>query len=62
MAAETEEQAAAAIEAIDIDFEPLPFVLDPLDSLRPNGPNAYTGGNRFGGGEFSKAQVDRRRF
>ena len=54
VAAETEEQAAAAIEAIDVDFEPLPFVLDPLDSLRPNGPNAYTGGNRFGGGEFSE--------
>lgn len=54
IAAETEEQAAAAIEAIEIDFEPLPFVLDPLDSLRPNGPNAYTGGNRFANGEFSE--------
>jgi xanthine dehydrogenase molybdenum-binding subunit len=29
-------------------------VLDPLDSLRPNGPNAYTGGNVFAGGEFSE--------
>jgi xanthine dehydrogenase molybdenum-binding subunit len=47
VAAITEEIAAAAIEAIDIDFEPLPFVLDPLDSLRPGGPTAYNGGNYF---------------
>ena len=48
IAAVDEETAAAAIEAIDIEFEALPFVLDPLDSLRPGGPNAYEGGNRFG--------------
>ena len=47
IAAITEEIAADAIEAIDVDFEPLPFVLDPLDSLRPGGPTAYTDGNRF---------------
>ena len=47
--AETEEIAAAALEAIEVDLEPLPFVLDPLDSLRPGGPSAYTEGNRFAG-------------
>jgi len=47
VAAVTEEIAATAIEAIDVDFEPLPFVLDPLDSLRPGGPTAYSEGNRF---------------
>ena len=41
VAAVDEETAAAAIEEIDIEFEPLPFVLDPLESLRPGGPNAY---------------------
>src|ERR1019366_9797465 len=30
---------------IQIDFEPLPFVLDPLDPLRPGGPNPRTDGN-----------------
>ncbi len=40
VAATDEAAAVAAIEAIDIDFEPLPFVIDPLDSLRPGGPNA----------------------
>jgi xanthine dehydrogenase molybdenum-binding subunit len=49
IAAVDEETAAAAIEEIEIDFEPLPFVLDPLDSLRPGGPNAYVEGNRFSG-------------
>ncbi|MFP5222822.1 MAG: xanthine dehydrogenase family protein molybdopterin-binding subunit [Acidobacteriota bacterium] len=45
VAATDEASAVAAIEAIDIAFEPLPFVVDPLDSLRPGGPNARTDGN-----------------
>src|SRR5512134_543755 len=49
VAAESEEACAAAIEAIELDLEPLPFVLDPLQSLRPNAPNAYTEGNQYSG-------------
>ena len=45
VAAVSEEIAAQAIELVAIDFEPLPFVTDPLDSLRPGGPNARTEGN-----------------
>ena len=45
VAATDEAAAAAAIEAIEIDFEPLPFVIDPLDSLRPGGPSARADGN-----------------
>jgi len=37
--------AAEAIEKIEIDFERLPFVVDPLDSLRPGGPNPRIDGN-----------------
>src|ERR1700757_2748186 len=37
--------AAEAIEAIDIEFEPLPFAVDPLDTLRPGGPNPRVQGN-----------------
>ena len=40
VAAVDEATAVAALEAIDIAFEPLPFVIDPLESLRPGGPNA----------------------
>jgi len=45
VAAVDELTAAAAIETIRVDFEPLPFVIDPLDTLRPGGPNPRTDGN-----------------
>ena len=45
IAAEDERTAEDAIQAINFDFEPLPFVVDPLTSLRPNGPHARTQGN-----------------
>jgi CO/xanthine dehydrogenase Mo-binding subunit len=45
VAAVDELTAAEAIEKIQIDFEPLPFVVDPLDTLRPSGPNPRTDGN-----------------
>ncbi|HWY88600.1 MAG TPA: molybdopterin cofactor-binding domain-containing protein, partial [Gemmataceae bacterium] len=45
VAAVDELTAAEAIEKIKIDLEPLPFVVDPLVSLRPGGPNARIDGN-----------------
>ena len=45
VAAVDELTAAEAIEKIQIDFEPLPFAVDPLDTLRPGGPNPRTDGN-----------------
>jgi xanthine dehydrogenase molybdenum-binding subunit len=45
VAATSEELAVLAIEAIDIEFEPLPFVVDPIESLRPDGANARAQGN-----------------
>ena len=45
MAAVDETTAADAIEAIRLDMEPLPFAVDPLDSLVPGGPNARLDGN-----------------
>jgi len=45
VAAADELTAAEAIERIHIDFERLPFVIDPLDTLRPGGPNPRTDGN-----------------
>jgi CO/xanthine dehydrogenase Mo-binding subunit len=45
VAAVDELTAAEAIEKIQIDFELLPFVIDPLDTLRPGGPNPRTDGN-----------------
>lgn len=48
VAAVDELTAAEAIELIDIDWEPLPFAVDPLVSLRPGGPNARLEGNVWG--------------
>src|SRR6201997_3945182 len=45
VAAVDELTAADAIEKIEIDLEPLPFVVDPLDALRPGGPNPRVEGN-----------------
>jgi len=45
IAAIDEETAAEAIERIQIDLEPLPFVVDPIESLRPGGPTARLEGN-----------------
>jgi CO/xanthine dehydrogenase Mo-binding subunit len=45
VAAVDEYTAAEAIEAIDIEFEHLPFAIDPLDTLRPGGPNPRIEGN-----------------
>jgi CO/xanthine dehydrogenase Mo-binding subunit len=45
VAAVDELTAADAVEKIRIDLELLPFVVDPLDTLRPDGPNPRTDGN-----------------
>ncbi len=49
VAAVDETTAAEAIELIRVDYEPLPFVVEPLDSLRSGGPNARTQGNVYTG-------------
>ena len=48
VAAVDELTAAEAVERIEVDLEPLPFVTDPLDSLRPGGPSARLEGNAWG--------------
>ena len=45
VAAVDELTATEAIERIQVEYEPLPFVVDPVESLRPSGANARTEGN-----------------
>jgi CO/xanthine dehydrogenase Mo-binding subunit len=45
VAAVDELTAAEAIERIEIDYEPLPFAVDPVETLRPNSANARAQGN-----------------
>jgi len=47
VAAVDELTAAEAIEKIKLDMEPLPFVIDPLETLRPGSPNPRIGGNTW---------------
>ena len=53
IAAVDERTASDAIERVRLDLEPLPFCLDPLDSLRPDGPNARLEGNTMRGRELA---------
>jgi xanthine dehydrogenase molybdenum-binding subunit len=45
VAAVDEATATEAVERIHVDFERLPFVVDPVESLRPNGADARVEGN-----------------
>lgn len=45
IAAVDEATAANALELVKVKYEPLPFTLDPLESLYPGGPDANLGGN-----------------
>ena len=47
VAAVDELTCAEAIEKIKIHMEPLPFVVDPLDTLRPGSPNPRLDGNAW---------------
>lgn len=51
VAAEDEYAAAAAVEAVDVEYEILDHVIDPVESLKPGGPNAALEGNTIQQGE-----------
>ena len=61
VAAVDELTAAEAIEKIKIEFEPLPFVVDPLVTLRPGGPNPRTDGNVWMPGSSAARRLRRSR-
>src|SRR6266704_2463134 len=45
IAAETPEIAARAAELVDVEYEELPGVFDPLAALDPSAPHVHDGGN-----------------
>ncbi|MGI9257750.1 MAG: xanthine dehydrogenase family protein molybdopterin-binding subunit [Gammaproteobacteria bacterium] len=51
LAAVDETTAHDALEKIQLDIEPLPFTVDPLESLYPGGPDARSDGNAATRGE-----------
>ncbi|HET9948436.1 MAG TPA: xanthine dehydrogenase family protein molybdopterin-binding subunit [Longimicrobiales bacterium] len=56
IAATDETTAQDAIEAVRLDLEPLDYCTDPLESLRPGGPNARTDGNVLADGELREVK------
>jgi len=56
VAAVDETLAAEAVAAIELEIDPLPFVLDPLDTLRPGGPNPLEEGNAYDGFEVAEVK------
>ena len=51
VAADSEVLAAEAIERIIVDFEPLPFVVDPIEAMRPGSDNPREQGNVWVGNQ-----------
>lgn len=66
IAAADEATASAALELIEIEYEALPFTIDPLESLYPGGPDANQGGNLVtagaGEGEGGNGQLTSRKW
>jgi CO/xanthine dehydrogenase Mo-binding subunit len=58
IAAETEEQARAAMEAVDVDYEPMPGVFDPESALAPGAPLVHEGGNLLAHWRVARGDVD----
>ncbi|MDQ4078581.1 MAG: xanthine dehydrogenase family protein molybdopterin-binding subunit [Chloroflexota bacterium] len=48
VAAETEEIALDALRLIEVEYEPLPFVVDMEAALQPDAPEVHEGGNLVG--------------
>jgi xanthine dehydrogenase molybdenum-binding subunit len=61
VAAESEEIAQEALQLIDVQYRPLPFVLDAEAALEPDAPSVRGGSNLAGGApiEFSRGDIER---
>ena len=49
VAAVDEDTAQDALRLIDVTYEPLPFVIDPVEAMRSGAPEVHAGGNLVGG-------------
>jgi CO/xanthine dehydrogenase Mo-binding subunit len=58
VAAETEEQAREAAEAIVVDYEALPGVFDPAAALEPSAPAVHEEGNLLAHWRVARGDVD----
>ncbi len=57
VAAETPQQAADALRAIEVDYEVLPYVVEPGKALEKGAPAIQEGGNKAGEGSSERGDV-----
>ncbi len=57
VAAESEEIALAALELIQVEYEPLPAVFDPRRALEPDAPAVHEGGNLLSLDKLRKGDI-----
>ena len=55
--ADDEATAAEAIEKIIVDLDPLPFVVDPIEALRPGSPDPREQGNAWVGNQVESFKL-----
>ncbi len=58
VAAETLEQAERALELIEVEYEPLPGVFDPLEAMKPGAPVVYEPDNIVARWKIRKGDVE----
>lgn len=59
VAAESEKIAQAALELIEVEYEPLPAVYDPRDALKEDAPKIHEKGNLLSFNKLRKGDVDK---
>ena len=58
VAAVDDEKAQEALELINVDYQVLPFVLDPEEAMKPEAPKIHPKGNIIGGNPFQSVRGD----
>ena len=58
VAADDEDIAEEAVGLIDVKYDPLPYVTDPREALRPTSPKVHDEGNRVGGSPITLERGD----
>jgi len=59
IAAETKETAEEAAQLVEVEYEPLPVVTDPIEALKPDAPKVHSHGNLMRHASFKTGNVDR---
>ncbi len=58
VAAEDPETAERALDLIDVEYEPLPGVSDPVEAMKPDSPRVHEAGNVYRHGHIKNGDVE----